>query len=250
MIDISVDPKDCFLFLDDVAERQIPFAAKNALLKTGLEVQKVVRARGREIFTLRRPDWFDKTIKITHFPTKPELWLELAVKAPGSKSGDRSDIIAKFEDQTKKESVKPGGHIAIPIKERVKRNNRDIIAARNRPSAYHFRRVGGKIVGDQGTFITPSRTRPGLLLIMQRVATGKSTDMGPALPAGWRDQQGRFTKASGITQRSNVFALYLLVPQVPIRPELHFEQQGELLVPRVWPQAFSDAFQDAMRTAR
>lgn len=216
MLDITVDLKSLTRELDDLQQRQIPFATAKALSALALDVQQAERARLRDVFTLRREQWADHSIKITHFAKKAEPWATIAISPPGGAS--RADILGKFETDTEKRPFK-GTHVAIPIE--AKRNKRDIITRANRPGALHLRQVGKRIIGDKRTFLV--KTRGGQELILQRTGRGK---------------------------RSGVRALYLLVERVTITPDLEYYVTAERVVGKNWERRWDDAIALALATAR
>lgn len=215
MIEITVDAASATRFLTELESKQIPFATKTALNTAALAFQTAERAHLRGIFTLRRPEWADRSIKITHFATKAEQWATIAVQPPGASGPQRADILGKFEEDTSKSPR--GRTIAVPVSARIKRGNTGVISKRDRPAAYNFRQVGKAIRGDRHTFII--RKADGSGAIFQRTKAG-------------------------------VFALYLLVRQVPIQPDLKFVPTAQQVVTRVWDTEFTKALESALRTAK
>jgi hypothetical protein len=201
----------------DAYRGQVAFALAVSVNETAKQFQRMEVGHISEAMTVRRPDWVQQSIKITHFATKGEPLATIAVQPPGDPS--RADILGKFEDETEKQSRKPGGHVAIPLG--AKRTKRDIIRNDSRPTAFHFRQVGTRILGDQRTFIV--RRADGTELILQRVGKG----------AG-----------------SSVRALYLLVPRVHITPDLQFVKLAQLAVDLFFDWNFTNAFERAIATAR
>lgn len=226
MINIVVDYKHVVRHLDDLAERQIPFALAKSLNATvaaprsgssGLvTIQGEERLQLRKAFELRRPEWADRSIKVTHFATKKEPWATIGIHPPGSAGGSRADILGKFETDREKKP-KDGHTIAVPVSSRIKRSNKGIISKRDRPRAYNFRQVGNAIRGDRGTFIV--RNPDGSGWIFQRTKRG-------------------------------VFPLYRLLTEVEIDPDLHFVETAFRTVDRVWTLNMQRALEEALRTAR
>ena len=225
MIDIVVDYKHVLRHLDDLAERQIPFALAKSINATVAAqsgrasygtVQGEERLQLRKAFELRRTEWADRSVKVTHFASKREPWATIGIHPPGASGAQRADILTKFETDREKRP-KDGHTIAVPVGSRIKRSNKGIISKRDRPKAYNFRQVGNAIRGDRGTFIV-------------READG----------SGWIFQR----------TKKGVFALYRLVTQVEIDPELHFVETALKTLDRVWAINMEKAFEEAMRTAR
>lgn len=229
-IDLKVDLTPFTLFLTDIERRQMPYASARALSALAIDVQQAERARLREVFTLRREQWADRSIKITHFAKKKEPWARIAISPPGANGADRSNILGKFEDQTQK--VPRDGHsIAIPVAESLGRKGTGIIPHRNRPSGLNFRANGGAIQGDRGTFLI--RLPNGRGLILQRQGRGRGR---------------RGARAHGSSADTKV--LYWLQPRVRITPDLHYVITAERTFDRRWWQRMDEALDAAMRTAR
>lgn len=212
MLSITIDASPALEHLDDISKRQLPFALFKSLNDTVLDVQKGEFAHQEDLFTLRRPEWVQRSNKIIHFAKKSEPWATIGIHPPG---GDgRADILTKFETEKEKRPFS-GTHVAIPID--AKRNKRDIILRGNRPGAFNFKQIGKAVRGDKGTFIV--KTARGNELILQRTRRG-------------------------------VFAWYLLVPRVPIEPDLHFERIARDIIDRRWAYHFKRWWAEALRTAK
>ncbi|MEO7457073.1 MAG: hypothetical protein ABIY52_12495 [Gemmatimonadaceae bacterium] len=253
MITIRVDTDQLTRDLRDTQTRQVPFALVKALNALASEdVQPAERRRLREVFTLRREAWADRSIKITHFAKKAEPFVTIAIKPPGTQ--DRSDILGKFEDQTEKRAI--GGHgVAVPMD--VKRTKGGMISKGKRPGALHLHREGGRVVGDNGTYIV--RLADGRELLLQRgskkgkqlaAALGINQAIGGQYQRG-RNAAGQFTgyQHARTTQHDSTL-LYLFRPEVKIRPDLHFVPTATQMVTRMWPSRFADALTLALSTAR
>lgn len=214
MLSIKVDTSGALSWLNEVANEQIPYAAMKALNQTAVEFQAAQFAHEQDIFKLRRADWIKKSTKIDRgdFATKRKLSVRIHVEPPGGDA--RSDVIAKFEDDTQKTSIL-GHDVAVPVG--VRRSKKDIVRGDQRPKAFHFHQVGRTIRGDRGTFIVD--TGRGFRLILQRT-------------------------------RAGVKALYYLFHHVPIVPDLQFEKTAEITVVRRWDENFAEWFHKAMATAR
>lgn len=213
MIEITVDVTKWTRHLADVEQRQIPFAMSRALNATGLQVQRAERDQLHRVFTLRRPEWAERSVKIVHFAKKSEPWLTIGIHPPG---GDRrADILGKFETEREKRP-RDGGTIAIPVAAR-KRRDTGIIRKRDRPGGFNFRQVGRAVRGDRGTFI-----------IRQPDGSG-----------------GIFRRVKGV-----VSLLYLLVHRAPLQPDLHFADTAGKAVDDHWAYNFERALDEALRTAK
>lgn len=212
MISVTVDATRALNYLSDLEKQQVPFAMARAINDVAVDFQLQEFLHEKDIFTLRRPDWVQRSNKVTHFASKTELWATVTVSPPGA--ANRSDIIGKFEDQTTKQSVRAGGMVAVPVEAR--RGRTDIVVPSQRPKAFNFRQVGKRIIGDRGTYIV----RRGSKQYIFQYARG-----GDRL-------------------------LYVLVPQVPITPDLEYLRTAEWTVANKFQLRFDQRWTDALATAR
>ena len=224
-IDIQVDARKAIKELNDVGERQLPFALARALNATYLDVQKAERANLHSKFKLRRASWAEKSVKFSHFATKREPWVTFGFHPQGGES--KRDILGKFETQTEKRPI-DGRTIAVPQASSLFRKGTGIIPHRNRPSALNLRRDGRRVIGDRGTFVI--RKADGSGLILQRLGKGR----------------GR----RGVTRSSGVQALYVLALRARLKPNLEFRAIAERVVNQVFEKHMLREFDNAMRTAR
>lgn len=219
-VDFPADEID--RFVHTVFADQVPFAEMLAVRQTGLDFQRVQRARLTDIFEQRRPRWQARSIKVTDWPTKQKPEMRIAVESPGG----RSDVIGKFETETTKGPFR-GRSVAVPT-EHVPRTGAGVIRKGWRPSKLFegsrqhgsgrvIRSKGDVYRGARGTFII---RRPG----------GRGTIFR--------------------RHRGEIVPLYQLVPYVRITPELEFIETAERVVAEKWADNFVDAFDRAIRTAR
>jgi hypothetical protein len=228
MITLDVDPTTCLAGLTDAMERQLPFATSKAINETAKDFQVAERARLHDIFHLNRAEWAERSIKITHFAKKTELWAEVAVSPPGSGGADKSDILGKFEDDTEKTPTQ--GHLSIAIPVDAKRGKNGVLKNDGRPKAFHLQRVntrGTALVfrGDQRTFMIQMPDGRGWL--MKRTGPGTHGSL--------------FDGAD---------TLFFLRPNVGITPVLQFLPTGIQTVDARFILNFEAAFNMAMDTAR
>ena len=153
----EIDRFSRLVFLD-----QMPFATSQAINATAKAFQAEMRGRLRDIFTIRRDFFADRSIKIKPFATKDSLSATVSIDSPAG----RSDIFGKFEDETEKLAL--GGSVAVPT-EHVPRTGSGIIRKDWRPRrvldrnfrdgfrAFITERAGGKraIFFDEGDRIVP-----------------------------------------------------------------------------------------------
>lgn len=140
---IGVEIKDhASPFLMAVFNKQLPFATSVALNETAKDFQKAQRARLSEVFTLRRRQWAEQSVKIKPFATKARQEVRISIDPPGG----RGDILGKFETDTVKRPR--GEHVAVPVEAR--RSASGIVSARDRPRRVisegraFIRKVGGR----------------------------------------------------------------------------------------------------------
>ena len=222
-MNIEIDVRDdASRYVSTVFARQMPFATAVALNETAKDFQAVERARLHSIFTLRRPQFAEQSIKIKPFATKTRQEVRIAVDSPGG----RSDILGKFESDTSKGPFR-GRSVAVPT-EHVPRTAGGIIKKGWRPSELFrdakqhgegrvFKRKGNVYRGGRGTFLV---RKPG----------GRGTIF--------------------MRDGDELRALYQLVPRVKIRPELEFVKTATATVKSQWTPNFRAAFDRAIRTAR
>lgn len=194
---------------------QVPFALSQAINDVAKEAQTVQRAHQRRVFTVRRPQFVDRAVKIRPFSTKRSPVAVLRIEPPGGRA--RADILTKFEDQTVKRP-RDGRSIAVPSK--VKRTAAGIVRKAERPSALELRGSGRVLRGARGTYLI--RTPRGGVIIQRSGRRG--------------------------AKQSRV--LYYLEPEVRIRPDLDFVENITRVVGARFEDRFSARFDLAVRTAR
>jgi hypothetical protein len=225
---VNVDVDSFTRDMDDTQQRQIPFAVKNGLNAVTLDVQVAERQHLRDVFTLRREAWADRSIKITHFATKTEQYSTIAIEPPGG--GDKGGILGKFEDQTEKLPFNSAHGIAVPID--AGRTRKDIIKDGQKPKAFGLHDAGnGRVVGTDGTYIV--KLANGRQLLLQR-----------------KDLGVRAAKKLGRGTAERATLLFIFVPRVKIAPNLHFVDTAEQVVEQMWARRMGDALEQALGTAR
>jgi len=217
MFGITVDLASFRRDLNNVAMKQIPFATSRAINKTALDVQVAMRTHMHSVFTVRRPGYIDKAVKIKPFATKNSPTAVIAIDPPG----ERDDILEKFEQGGEKRPVS-GQRLAVPVDAR--RSKRGIVTAADRIKAMNFKphgRSGNVFVGDRNTIMIKKPGGRGVIL--RRVGRGKNA-------------------------RARV--LYVLQPRVRIKALLRFEQTTVRVVSKNFAGNFAAAWQEAIATAR
>lgn len=204
---------------------QIPFASSKAINETAKDFQKAQRQHMSRIFTIRRPWFVLRAVKIKPWAHKRRLWAEVSIDPPGGQK--RADILTKFETQRWKTPFR-GNVLAVPTDE-VPTTGAGIIRKPYRPkqlfraAAQHGR---GRAIGTKGN-VWKGKKRTVLI----RKPGGR----------GWIFQR---QPAEGLT------LLYTLVPRVRITPELHFHRIARRTVDANYPRHFAREFNKAIRTAR
>lgn len=236
---ITVDTKAWRNTLHDLHQRQVPFALSKSINETLLGVQVEERKQLHKVFTLRRPEWAERNVKMVKFAKKGDPVATIGMRAPGNEQ--RTDILDKFEDKTSKHPR--GNTIAIPVSARIKRGNAGIIAKAQRPSAYNFRQVGKAVRGDRGTFIIKKADGSGVILQRDKGFAGRTvrTYIGGRVA----------TITRGVGARSaGVHALYLLVRMARLTPNLRFTPIATQHIDRTWDKQMDKALDHAIATAR
>lgn len=158
MIEIHIDARKAIRQLTEDGEKQIPFALANAVNKIAKDVQFDERVQLRRAFTLRRPEWADRAVKITRFAKKANPTAVVGIHPPGGDA--RADILTKFEEDTVK--LPRGEHIAVPI--HAKRTKKDIVRKSQRPRA---------LIASGKAFIIRQTRNPAVQLIVRQVGRGR-----------------------------------------------------------------------------
>lgn len=99
MITMTVDVAPFAAALDDVSQRQIPFALSRAINNTLTDFQSVQRNFMARAFTLRQPAFAARAVKISgpDFATKARLSGAVHMEDPHGSGPSRGSIFTKFE---------------------------------------------------------------------------------------------------------------------------------------------------------
>lgn len=235
-MDISIDVKPLTQFLGDFEQRQVPYALSQTLNDTAKLFQYRQRQHMGSIFTIRRKQWVDNSVKITEFANKRKLVATVEIQAPGNKN--RSDILAKFEDQTLK-TPKDGHSLAIPAN--AKRNASDIITKGQRPRAFNFREV----IGPKHVAPLKKNVRSGVLRGALKVYEGDKKTVMIKNANG----QGVILQRVGRGKRAGMRLLYTLAPKARLTPNLQFITHAREAATH-FAEFFKARFAEAMRSAR
>jgi hypothetical protein len=208
-------------------KNQLPFSASKALNLTTKDFQRDQVAHMGKIFTVRRPAWIRRGVKIKPWATKRRLYAQVQIEPPGGQR--RADIITKFERQTYKKALR--GNLAIPSKELRKKTKTGVIPKALRPRALDMKAHGASnrvMKGKKRTFLIHMGHEG---FIFQRLGR-------------------RLKRKPGSGRRGNVRLLYYLKPRVAISPELNFMQNARNAVKWYFPGHMRREFRRAIRTAR
>lgn len=223
-IAIKVDAKDAIRFLTDLEQRQVPYAISTAINDTLKLGQRFEREHIRAHFTLRRPEFIERTVKISQFASKrnPVGVIEI---------DPTRDVLAKFEAGGRKQA-RGGGALAVPIA--VRRTKTDLIVKNMRIRELQLRahRTNKGVVqlkGQRRTFTVKGR---GVGAILQRV--------------------GRKPKGSSLSAEiagGSLRVIYAFKRSVPIPANLEFTK-SILLAVEEWPKLMDAAMAKAIATAK
>lgn len=234
MIDITVDVIDASGVLGMLAgvHSQIPYATSVSINQTLNDAQAAIRRTLPGHFHLRRKDFVERTIYIAGKDRATKERLVGTVRV-----NPERNFLAKFEDDTVKKSHS-GKALAVPV---IRANQPDIIIKRSDPLS--LKRVMDAIQRREGRLRVRRKKgapppdplgdvfllkRNGRTLVMQRPVSGP-------------DRVGN---------RSNLKVLYVFEDQVPIEPELHFDETALATALARWSINAQEALARAIATAR
>lgn len=173
MVEIKVDTRELVRALGSL-KSEVPFATARGINDTLLRIQQDEIKDINDRFTVRKPGFVKRSVKITKFAKKQDLVGSIAIADIGGKR--TADILGKFEEGGVK-TPKGGNHIAVPH-ENIRGGGSRLVSARNKPShlknsfkvnkgtkAFIFQRKGkGKNARVQLAYIlTPSAKIDGRL---------------------------------------------------------------------------------------
>lgn len=216
-VQIRVDAKPLTESLSALGQRQIPFALSKALNGVLIDGQSEVVRGVRQRFTVRKPDFLTRAVKMVQFANRRTLTAVLAVTGPNA------DVYIQHEEGGQKV---PRQARALAVPREVRRNKRELITKGNRPRGFGLQKKGTgpkatMYQGEKRTFAIRSQNGEGLLL--QRVGRGKN---------------------------SRVRLLYLFRRRVSLAPRLQFGDTVTQVILDRWDRQLDLAFTEAVRTAR
>lgn len=154
----------------DRTGKQARYASAKAINATVLDIQREQIQQQRSKFTVRRPGWMDKAVKITPFANKSSLTAVVRIDPPGNSD---SALTQHEEGGTKRPR---GKSLAIP--DGARKNKAGIVTAGNRPRALQFVAHGtsGRVMkGDKRTVMI--RDASGRGTIFRRKGKGKRSEL-------------------------------------------------------------------------
>lgn len=216
-IQIRVDAKPLTESLSALGQRQVPFALSKALNGVLIDAQAEVVRGVRARFTVRKPDFLRRAVKMVQFANRRTLTAALAVTGPNA------DVYIQHEDGGTKT---PTSSRALAVPREVRRTKRDLITKGNRPRGLNLTKAGTGpkatiYKGDKRTFAIRSASGEGLLL--QRTGRGRA---------------------------SRLRLLYLFRRQAQLQPRLEFGDTVTQTIVERWDRQLDLAFTEAVRTAR
>lgn len=240
-LEMTFDAKPASRFVSVVFRDQLPYATSQALNDAAKAGQKAQVAHQRQVFTVRRPAFVDRAVKIKPFAKKTSLEARISVDPPGS----RDDVIAQHEADARKTPFS-GNSIAVPSS--GLRAFGTVIPRKMRPSRLFSRdsvymRRDGRVVHVRGKAQLHGSGR--VFSRKTNVVRGAERTFLIKKPGG----RGTIFQRYG-PQRSDVRVLYQLVPSVDLDQRLKFVETVSRAASSTFDTAFAERFQKAVRTAR
>jgi hypothetical protein len=243
MIRFSIDARAVQAALQDVEVRQIPYIMKLGMNALGNAAQQSVREGLQARFTLKRKTWNLNAIKIEKLDRATKTnWRVILRLDP------RASYLEKFEEEGYHHPFGGRNYLWVP-NERVFRKR--IIMATNplHPKNLNMRQVGGRVIGDQRTYMIRTSTGP---MVLQRMGTGKgryfrdSSIKKLTLDSFGQKRGGKLMRDK--TKGTQV--LYVLRSSVRVPLKLEFVWTISKVVRAQATPIFREALGKALRTAR
>lgn len=229
-------------------ERQMPYAVSLALNRVANRAQGAERQHMREVFKLRREQFVLRGVKIAKADraTKTSWSVVIQLAYP-----DQRPFMDMHEGGGQRQRH-GGGRLWQPNESVFKSK---VIGRQNplHPKNLKLRKVGGKLMGAQGTFVVKTG---GQVLVLQRVGRGLTAKSKRTMRHITLDNfaGGMGPRAKGETKSLERTAgtrlLYRLVSRVTIPAELQFLVTIAKTVTSTWNEEARRAMDEAMRSAR
>ncbi len=247
MITVRVDPKAALGMLNDLEQRQLPYAVSLALNRVANKAQASEREHIKKSFRLRKETFVLQGVKISKQDrANKNTWrVIISLAYP-----DDRQFLAPHEKGGAK--VRHGGkRLWVPNAEVFKSK---IIGRANplHPKNLQLRlQADGRIQGEQRTFLVRSK---GQVLILQRTDRGLSKK-GSRLSSLTLDNVHvgigpRRKKDKAIHRTGGTRLLYRLVSRVPIKARLQFVSTITHTAQAEWPSVMREAMADAIKGAK
>lgn len=248
-ISVNVDPSKALGYMDDLQERQFPFAVATALNCTANDAQGAERYRITANFKLRRKAFILRQVYISKQDRANKstwrVWIQLQ---------EQFKDMAGFEEG---DDRTPHGGSKWLWKPNPDVFKSQVIGSANplAPKNLRFQKdPGGRIVGNQRTFMVRTKAR-GQLLVLQRVdrtLTSRSKRaMGRLTLDNLAGAQGpNVKKAIRLQRTAGVRMLYQLVSRSHVPAKLEFVGTITRTAQDVFPARMREAMDQAVRSSR
>jgi hypothetical protein len=231
MIQVLVDTSGADAFLRAV-ERQIPFAAANALNRTAEEAQEAQRRGMSERFVIRKP-WVLQRVKIERGDRATKDRLEVTVSVD-----EKGRFLRKFEEGGEKVALDRNFPIAIPTEE-IRPTPQALV-----PLAYYPKNL--RLVARRDVKgVLAAKTRVGPSGVTQWLGKRRTFILDPT--------QHRGAKVWGIFERegpNDIRLIWVLKQRIKIPRRLEFIPTILDAVQRRWADNFVGFMVHALRTAK
>lgn len=245
MITIRVDPRKALGYLNEIQERQLPYAVSLALNRIGNDSQAAERGRIKQGFKLRREDWNLKGVYISNPNRATKTSWRIVIMIQPNR-----DYLNKFEE---------GGFKVATRSKWLWQPNDSIFSKRIigradplHPKNLHLQKnEHGQVVGQQRTFMVRAKSNHQLL-VLQRIGPDQKHP-GFTVRSITRLTLASSARGKGLVQKKaspSVRMLYRLVSKVRIPASLQFGQTVIDTVSKGWEARLNEAMDEAMRTAR
>jgi len=228
-VTMELDTAQASAYLRSVYSDQLPFALSSAINKSATGGQAVQREHQREIFDVRRPMFVDRAVKISKFARKADDVPEarMRIEPPGGRK--RADVIDKFETESLKRP-RFSDALWVPT-DNVTVDG--IVMKGWRPRQLKFQKWG------HGPKARVLRGRRKTFMIRYNRAAPEGLSRNGMLSGLIFERDG-----------PDLTLLYTRHATVPIKPELHFQDNIRRHVLDNWDANFLAAFDRAARTVK
>jgi hypothetical protein len=168
MLTMRVDSKGVFGFLDDVQQKQLPFAVSRGLNALARDGQEAERKRLGDSFHLRRKEWNLRQIYIAKEdrPTKTSWRFVIQIAPTGG-------YLEKFEEDGFKVPVGGRHYLWIP-NDKVFANQPIKPNDPRRPKSLHLHKdPHGRIIGDERSFMIRPTGSTDPIVLQRTGSTGR-----------------------------------------------------------------------------